>query len=373
MLVLALLVWSGAALHGQVFPKEQERLGWHGNRIIRITSTVRLSVEVPGAKGSFEVPLGPQLYWPYKMDIADGAVWVCVPEQSSQKQDILRLYRSPDGLRRESEAWVPLKLPEGRVYGLYPLPQDRFLLVARDLFRREREVSFLALGRRDEQQKVTLERLIPVDLGERALEGAESEGFEKDIRRSLYLGGFITRRVRGTGSLVFANGASARMLVLDLESLNTKLVRVFPGIPDKAYWTGDSFHYEYALLGLQPRRDGHFTLATRSQQAVLEARKTELALEMNQIKPPPGATAEQVKAFIRAERENPARAGSRKAFENDGTLRFPEILWWDLDPVTGTLVQMAPPPGAPLQITTAAELRDFRFRVTAKDEIKIGD
>jgi len=371
--LFVLLTSSGAGLWSQTFPTEQERLAWAGDLVSRITATGTLSIDALRADQRREVPLGPKLLSPFKMDLADGAVWVCQAERTADQKDLLRLYRSEDGIKRDLHAWVPLKLAEGQVYGLYPLPQERYLLVARDLFRKEKEVSFLAVGRRDDNQKVTLERLLPVDLGERALEGAESDRFEKDILRSLYLGGFITNRVRGTESLLFANGASGRLVLLDLNTLSTRLVRVFPGIPDKAFWSAESNRFEYGLLGIQPRKNGHFIIAARSEQAVKEARAFEWESGANRIKAPTGATPEQVKALIKAERENPTRNEFKKAIENDGHIRFPEVIWWDLDPTTGTLTKLETPQGAPGQIVTAGELRAFRFRVTARDEVKVGD
>lgn len=346
---------------------------WEQDRVVRITSTGRVAFEGQTRKNTHEVQLGPGIYSPYHMDLADGAIWVCLPESINDKQNIKRLYRSSDGKSREPVAWVPSVLPEGPVLGLYPLPDDRFLVISKRLFRKGKEVSFLAVGRRNEHQQVSLDSLIHVELGEGAFEGAESEQFEKDIRRLIYISGFATSRVRGNGTLVFANGIAARFVILDLETLHTRLARAFPGIPDKAYWTDAFFEYERALLGIQPRRDGHFTLATRSEKAVLEARAAEKKLRLDRFSTAPEATLDQAKAIGKADRENPARAEIRKAIESDGLVQFPDILWWDLDPETGKVTKIETPPNAPFEIHQAAKLREFRFRVTAKDDIKVFD
>ena len=362
-----------AQVSAQTLPKDQEKMVWDQDRIVRISSTGRVIFEGQTRKNSRELQLGPGIFSPYHMDFADGAIWVYLPESIDDKQNIKRLYRSLDGKSREPVAWVPSVLPEGPVLGLYPLPADRFLLLSKRLFRKGKEVSFLAVGRRNEHQQVSVDSLIPVDLGEGALEGAESDQFEKDIHHLIYLSGFAASPMRGNGTLIFANGIAARFVILDLETLHTRLARVFPGIPDKAYWTDAFFNFEHALLGIQPRRNGHFTLATRSEKAVLEARKTETKLGLNRFSAPPEATIDKAKTLGKADRENPARVEIRKAIESDGLVQFPDILWWDLDPETGKVTKIETPPDAPFEIHHAAKLREFRFRVTAKDEIKVFD
>lgn len=368
---LVLVCFACSLAFCQTRPREQENLTWDGDRVVRITSTGRVSFEALTKKGTHEVQLGPGVYSPYQMDLAEGSLWVCLSGQSEDKKTILRLYRSPDGRTRESAAWVASVIPEGQVLGLYPLPNDRYLLISRRLFRKDKEISFLAVGRRNEHQLVTLDHLIPVDLGADALKGAESPLFERDPFRLLYLSGFAANRVRGQDAMLFVNGIAGRIVILDLDTLHTKLARVFPGIPDKAFWTQDFLDYEHALLGIQPRHNGHFTLATRSEQAVLEARKTETKLGLNQFSAPPEATVDQAKALGKADREHPVRNEIRKAIESDGLVRFPDILWWDLDPATGKVTKVESPPGAPFEIHHAVKLREFRFRVTAKDEIKV--
>lgn len=370
---IALLTACGGLLSSQTLPRDQEQLIWEVDRVVRITSMGRVYFEGTTRKKTHEVQLGPGIFSPYHMDFADGAFWVCLPDRLDDKQNIKRLYRSLDGKNREPVAWVPSIVSEGPVLGLYPLPDDRFLLISKRLFRKGKEVSFLAVGRMNEHQQVSIDNLIPVDLGTDALKGAESRQFDEDPHHLLYLSSFPAGRVRGQDFMLFVNSMAARVVVLDLETLHTRLARVFPGIPDKAYWTDEFFDFEHALLGIQPRRNGHFTLATRSEKAVLEARKTEIKLGLNRFSAPPEATINQAKNLSTADRENPTRIEIRKAIESDGLVQFPDILWWDLDPETGKVTKIESPPGAPFEIHHAAKLREFRFRVTAKDEIKVFD
>lgn len=358
-------------LHAQILPREQELISWGENRLVRLGESGRLYFEFYSKGKPKEQPLSPGLYSPYGgNDLAEGNLWACLREDREGKP-VRALYRSPDGMKRELDAWVPTELPQGRVSNLLHLPKDRYLLVAhpKRLFRVGQEASFLASGRRTENGEVVFQGIISIDLGKDALKGAEFNSFEEKPERIFYLTGFIVGRVRGEDSILFIHRAFGRALMINTETLATQFVRLFPGIPDAKYWTmPDMFSFEHAVLGVQPRKNGHFLLATRTEEAVLKARETERAMGLNTIRashPDPEKERKTVSEAL----VDPRRKEQLGLTTEIGVVQYPEILWWDLDPKTGKLTKEATPPNAPFEIHSAQRLRQFRFRFTANENL----
>jgi hypothetical protein len=54
-------------------------------------------------------------------------------------------------------------------------------------------------------------------------------------------------------------------------------------------------------------------------------------------------------------------------------VRFPEILWWDLDPDSGQFTEEPAPKGAPSKFDSLEAITKFKFRIDINGSVKVGD
>jgi hypothetical protein len=355
-----------AAAAAQTFPLPREPQFWDGDRLVTVEdSRFTLETRVGRKKTVF---LAEGLSAPTKCDFTDGAYWACQPKERDGKGGWL-LLNSPDGTHREAVAWVPALLPEGPVNGAFPLPGHQILLTSKRLFVKDGAASFLAVGGANAAGLVKLDRLIEVDLGDQALEGAAKPDFFKEFPRLFYVIGFLMGRVRAGNHLVFAHQSYGRFVVLDTRTLKTRLVRLFPKIEDKRLWDFEGLGFEHALLGMQPRQNGHVLIASRSEEAVLKARDLERKAQA-QVLPVDHRDPARRQELLREAWQNQDRKDLVQNYRDVGAAQYPEVLWWDLDPETGTLTREPAPHGAPGELPRADLIRRFRFRFDVKEEVK---
>lgn len=356
-------------LGAQTLPSPREPQFWDGDRLVNIEDS-RLVVESPiGPKKTHF--LGDGLSAPARSDVFQGAYWVCQPSDRDGEKGMV-LLKSQDGSQREIDAWAPAKFAEGPLFGVYPLPRNRYLLVSKRLFVKDKAASFLAVGSKSAKGVIHLDDLIEVDLGDKALEGAARPEFMNDPLRLLYVVGFPLGRMRAGDHIVFAHRTHGRFLILDTATLKTRLVRLFPGIEDKKYWSTGVGGFEHAVLGLQPKRNGQILIASRTEAAVLKAREEEKDFKLHSIgaeHPDVAKQREMVLETLQSKNRKELMGVSRDA----GAARFPEVLWWELDPEHGKISPVATPPGAPAHLPRADLIHQFRFRLTPKEAVKFRD
>jgi hypothetical protein len=176
-------------------------------------------------------------------------------------------------------------------------------------------------------------------------------------------------RVRAGNHLVFAHQSYGRFVVLDTRTLKTRLVRLFPKIEDKRLWDFEGLGFEHALLGMQPRQNGHVLIASRSEEAVLKARDLERKAQA-QVLPVDHRDPARRQELLREAWQNQDRKDLVQNYRDVGAAQYPEVLWWDLDPETGTLTREPAPHGAPGELPRADLIRRFRFRFDVKEEVK---
>lgn len=123
--------------------------------------------------------------------------------------------------------------------------------------------------------------------------------------------------------------------------------------------------FEHCLLGLQPTPDGHLLLATRSEDAFLNARK---------IFAPRAPTPVEMAAF--REKRSEALTGfieDQKKARGRSVKAFPEVFYWDFDPHTGDLIRRATPTGLPAQLLGSELLSSFSIRIKADGRLGLPD
>ena len=310
--------------------------------------------------------MGPGSVAQWRTDFFEGAVWTC-PKEFRGGKPAIALYRAPSGKNKVLHAWCPEKLEEGEVNKIFPLTQDRFLISAKSLFTKGTQFSPFAVGR-EREGKLEIKELLEIDIGEKFFDGLLPKA-DLNIFKKLYLTGFLTGFVRGKEYLAFANRAVGRLILININNLKTRYIKVFPDHADKDAWGPKLFEIEYALLGIQPTGDGGFILATRSQEAMLKSREAEKISGANRIQLQTSGNTARDQEILKEKLRDPRRLDQLAAATNVGTIIYPEILWWNLDPETGKLARIVPNSGVPESIPQIERLRDFRFRTDYKNKI----
>lgn len=357
-------------LNAQTLPREQEFQTWDDATLVKIIGSSRIIIqEGPNKKNKeFTIPSG--YYKEWKFDYFNKAYWSCLTEEINQKPGLM-LYRAPEGKGIDRYAWSPNKIDQGQIRMVHPLPQDQFLLVSHRLFKHDNKQSFLAIARLGKDNRLEFKEIVETEVGERFFENTNPTNPDQDFLKTLYLVGFQSKFVRGRNHLAFVNAKAGRLILFDVNKKSSKYIKIFPDHPDAEGWTPKLFDLEYVILGIQSTGDGHFTLATRSQEAMLKAREAERATGHNRVNVPRTGDKDQEREVLREALKNPRRLEQAESSAKVGAVIYPEILWWDLDPESGKLTRKIPNTGIPESIHEVDRLKQFRFRTNYQGDIEM--
>jgi hypothetical protein len=155
---------------------------------------------------------------------------------------------------------------------------------------------------------------------------------------------------------IFVNAHLGRLLTLDRQDGRKLRARdVFGYGEAKAIQSSEEF--EHCLLGVQPTADGHLLLATRSEDAFLNARK---------IFAPRALTPLELAAFREKRSESlSAFMDSQKHARSESLKAFPDVFYWDFDPLTGDLIRQPTPSGLPGRLLGSELLSSFSIQFKA--------
>lgn len=354
-------------LHAQTLPGEQEFQSWDGATLVHLTSS-RLTLQEGQGQKTQDINLASGTYAEWRTDYFEGAVWTSLRQDKDGKPSVL-LFKSQKGKNPELIAWCPEKLEQGRVNRVHPIGQDRFLLVSSRVFSKDKKISFLATARVNRDGKLEFMDLLEVDIGEKFFEGIDPAAPEKDFIKFLYLAGYLSKWVRGRDHLAFIQPKVGRIFLVDINSLKTRYVKIFSDHPDADAWTQKMFATEHTLLGFQPAGDGHFVLATRTQEAMLKAREAEKLSGVASLAIPSTGNPSRDREAVKQAQLNPRRIEQASSAQSVGLMVYPEILWWDLDPESGKVTRRIPNPGIPESITQLDRLKKFKFRLNYQGDI----
>lgn len=353
----ALLLFGALPASAQIFPAAQESVFWR-NRDLVVASEGRLKIE-SAPKGA----LAKDLKIPSELTCFhdfEGFFWANKNLGAKDRREV-QLLRSADGSH-----WSPIATwkvdrdsPGCRIYAL----NQGYLGVAiMAPFTLGDKHSWMAiLDTQHSSGTLKVQRLLDMGVGDRApFLFAPSvvqipDGWAAVFART------------GHFWLVQEKGAQARI----------RMLRIFPFVSHKALDAMASV--EPPILGCQPMEDGTLLIASRSEEAVLKARKMAkgLAPEMDE----PGHLdpallnnhSDKGRAEIDRAMDDHAERIKKIAMDTEAKVLdlFPEILWWSLDPSSGRFKQIPPPEGAPGRITTVELFHKFRFRPTVKGQLLV--
>ena len=357
-------------MDAQTLPREQEFQAWDDATLIKIVGPNRIIVEEGPGKKKKEFTIPSEYHKEWKFDYLNKAFWSCLSEERDGTPCLV-LYQAPEGKGIDQYAWSPNKIDQGQIRMVHPLPQDQFLLVSHRLFKHDNKQSFLAIARLGKDNRLEFREIVETEVGERFFENTNPAIPDQDFLKTLYLVGFQSKFVRGRNHLAFINAKAGRLILFDVNKKSSKYIKIFPDHPDAEGWTPKLFDLEYVILGIQPTGDGHFTLATRSQEAMLKAREAERATGHNRVNVPRTGDKDQEREALREGLKNPRRLEQAESSAKVGAVIYPEILWWDLDPETGKLTRKIPNTGIPESIHQVERLKQFRFRTNYQGDIEM--
>lgn len=336
-------------LGAQSFPATQTEMVWDGGNVASIEPGMspRLELEGAGIKGRsiFNGPEGAT-----SLHFWRGVAWATVPRTEGDRKLVV-LLRSTNLKAWESYAQCPAE--EGRPLAFYPLEDGRFLSFSGSRgFLKDGKASFWAIHQVDEKGCLRMRSLVDLGLKEPfALVEAPKPPAKnpicqinpkyKTLAAMTLLDG--SAPVRVPGAIILVGHRAGMLWVLDEETgFLKRRISLFSQVNED--WLAKTDELEWALLGCQPRSNGHLLLASRSEEAVTRAMKY-FGYQTN------------LKTF-----KDEAKLKQADDMKTLALERFPEVYWWDLDPATGEMHKEVPPVNVPTKLWDIRTLSKFRFR-----------
>lgn len=258
-----------------------------------------------------------------------------------------------------SQHWGPWErvggfdLPEGRIRGIFPLAEGRFLIYrAVDPFVEGGRPSFLAVHRLREGH-FELEELVDLGLGlwkaDRAKGPTPAPGLEDAVTDL----SFTFMQVSGGRPYLVAH-ALGKVLWFSPERGHVQRVATLYGSVAELRARGRKVLWP--ILGAKPLKDGGLLLACRSEDAVLHAKEDFPDPPLPHW--PKGKSREEMAAALSqvAAEEAVVRARVQEA--------YPDVRWYRVSPEEATFREQPTPEGLPAKLRQLADLRGFNFRMT---------
>lgn len=225
--------------------------------------------------------------------------------------------------------------------------------------------SILGIFRTGPKDRVELDDLVLDDALEGMLETLNLPGPDGKIRatagfRAPFRMAFMLPQafhlVATRDAHILVNAHLGHLLALDRQDGHKLRARdVFGYGEAKALKSLEEF--EHCLLGVQPTPEGRLLLATRSEDAFQNARKV--------FAPRPLSTVE-LAAFKEKRSEGlTVFLADQKRARAESLKAFPEIFYWDFDPLTGDLIRQPTPAGLPGQLLGSELLSAFSIQFQA--------
>ncbi|MBS1785983.1 MAG: hypothetical protein JST24_11180 [Acidobacteria bacterium] len=374
-------VWDG----GRLFETDY--------RVIRELDRIQPSM----ALGSAPTDLG----WYFNYDIVEGAAyaWSFGDERASGQKgrelhEIRRtLYVYRNGGARW-ELWDTLQAPKGAFIGwMRPLEGGGYLLGGRFEYAEMRRADPLAVAKSNGHGKLMIQSTEDVDFGAPTFVwGRPSEVVPpKDVAPGIndsprwfpnqkVIGAFdalsssFARPIRVPSHIVLVGRHLGIFIVISARTGKVeRTAKLFGDLPEDAMSNPEA--YEYGVLGMEPRPDGHLLIAARSGDAVAQSRTWK-----PELPPPEPVRLSFTEAFGKSvedqgdllEEKQDAAQVARASEAREARLRhFPDLVWWDFDPDTGAFRQERAPEGVPEQFPSTATLKAFKFSFKPDGNLEI--
>lgn len=346
-------------LPGQILPKPQQNMYWHNNGVVyQEWDKAEYTFQGPG-KGGKGIHKVPDYLLPDSLDCFDGVYWATAKRERGDGGRILDVYWSPSGSQWFLAA--VLDAPKGSVpCRIMPLDTGLFLVESLQGFHQGKQHSFLATATLSQDQKLSIKEILDPNLKKPLFQQDRRGAWEVHPGCAALSTGYGYLVARSEDAILMADGKLGWIWLVETRKQNPglRLVRLYPAIDESYLDRPFGRGLEMGILGIQPRKNGHFLIAARSEQAVLHGRDFEKQLE-------PTRNVHDRGTFAR----NASLAEGRRMSVSS----YPELEWWDLDPVGGQLTREPTPAGLPKKFTSPGEIESFRFRIDINDRVIGGD
>lgn len=294
-----------------------------------------------------------------------GEVWRIRPGQDKHA-----VYRSLDGLTWMFEGY--LRHPEPPQH-FAPLSSERMVVSGWRLpMVLNGEASALGVFRKNDDGDFVLERLVQpfskpwFQRGSASATAPSASAPPRyEVRRAYKLFTFHSLAMSSNAFRPLPRGAAfvslytGRVWILDEKGSIQRRYTVCEGFKEEDW--PRLLQFEPALLEVVPCSSGILLAASRTPEAVLEARKQYPVLIMK------NGEADFPEGDPRVSGENQMKAG----------FHFPQILWWNLDPAEASPKRLdTPPSGAPSELPGTPEhaqlwIQQFEIRVDRHDLVRV--
>ncbi len=159
--------------------------------------------------------------------------------------------------------------------------------------------------------------------------------------------------IRTSDHIILVSKHTGIFVVLDERARFKRQVEIFHG--RFSSWREEPAPHEDVIIGCQPRSDGSILVATRSRDAVERGMKA------------------YTRSYGSFNPKDPAAWNQQQIAEDLSIRLFPHILWWLVDPATGTVSETSTPLGAPNRLKDRVHLAEFKFHLDPADKFVVGD
>lgn len=340
---------ASLALSAQVQNKHQDWMTWDEGRValVEYYDSKVLRIETMERQGSSALRLkAPE--GALGMEFKDHAAWASAIGDSAHPQ-ITHLFRSLD-----LKAWevnATYRGEQGRANAIHHLDGKRYFLVSGpSFFYLKNKFSPYAIAEINDKGHLVLTELVDLDLKQPLVLPVPPNGGDTKPKgqfnpkySALLALLFGNPLIRYPGGMALVARRPGYIWLFDDQTGALKRsVRLFSGVTEEKL--GPPHQLDWAILGCQPRRNGHLLLASRDEAAVLTAMDAY-------------PTKKNLK-YLEDEAQQKVNIEQDLASLN----RWPQIRWWDLDPATGTITEEQPPENVPDRIWDLRMFHNFRFR-----------
>lgn len=327
----------------QVEPAPQENCSWYGDQII-VSDGDYLTVEDANGQIVKKIQRPPMSICSYAID---GHGYSLSVDTSSKT---MILWKTDDFVSWEK---IGNTNAQAKARLIIPLTSGKYLLSSAQRFFCLNGVhSPFAVAKLNQSKQFEITEIINIHLANPFLvqsdNGVGLNPKYKALEQALYatnivrVPGYIVLPAMHTGYLFVFNEYSGKII---------NIKKVFNSVSEEFLANRDDI--EWCVLGIQATKDNNILLATRSEDAVIMARRS-FPNKMNK------------NVIQNTEKIREVEDAQRKSL-----VAFPDVCWWSFNPKTGVIKEEAAPINVPNKVFSLEILNDFRFRFKPDGNLKM--
>jgi hypothetical protein len=291
----------------------------------------------------------------------NGAAWVIKKEVRPGAKPVWALFSSTN-----FQSWIRyagIQDKGARTLHCFPLEEGEFLLFSTpgNPYRLGKHASPIAIGSSNQSGEIQTKSFLDLGLGEEVLEarkipdGESAAPFRVKSKFNSLLPLLFSEApfVKLPTGFALVSDHPGLIFVFGPRGQFKRMIRLFPSLTDDRLRNLETL--EHAILGFQPTDDGRILVASRSEEAVLNAR----------IRFPRDNSLDAYK--------NPESAKENARQEKLSVEAYPALVWWSVDPSTGQVTSVEPPLKVSGHFNSPEQISAFRFSILPSGNLLFGD